>query len=105
MNAIAGNQTGVPPFFKGNNKSAVSGVYTGMSTGPKHRLKGVPTYAAWGHHGSNNGVKYRALLHFDSIVQTTWNDIQARIDNPIISSFLENMLKFANCLALSLIRT
>ena len=93
MNAIAGNQTGVPPFFKGNNKSAVSGVYTGTSTGPKHRLKGVPTYAAWGHPGSNDGVRYRALLHLDRIVQTTRNDIQARIDNPTISSFLENMLE------------
>ena len=43
MNTIAKNQTGVPPF----SRAAVTGVYTGTSTGPKHRLKGVPTYAAW----------------------------------------------------------
>ena len=38
LNAIAGNQTGVPPFFKGNH-ATLSGVYTGTGTGPKHRLK------------------------------------------------------------------
>ena len=71
LNAIAGNQTGVHPFFKGANCSSVGGVFTGTSTGPRHCLKGVPTYAAWGHPGSNDGIRYRALLELDRIVQTT----------------------------------
>ena len=92
LNAIAGNQTGVPPFFKGASRSSVGGVFTGTSTGPRHRLKGVPTYAAWGHPGSNDGIRYRALLELDRIVQTTRNDIHARIHNPAVASFLEHML-------------
>jgi len=92
LNAIAGNQTGVPPFFKGN-RATLSGVYTGTGTGPKHRLKGIPSYAAWGHPGSNDGIKYKSLMHLDRIVQTARYDIHARISNPTMSSFLENMLE------------
>lgn len=75
FNAIAGNQTGVPPFFKGN-RASLTGVYTGTGTGgPKHRLKGIPSYAAWGHPGLNDGIKYKSLLHLDCIVQTAQSQI------------------------------
>ena len=75
FNAIAGNQTGVPPFFKGN-RASLTGVYTGTGTGgPKHRLKGIPSYAAWGHPVLNDGIKYKSLLHLDCIVQTAQSQI------------------------------
>ena len=92
QNAIAGNQTGVPPFFRGGPKAAGTPVYTGTGTGPKNRLKGIPDYAAWGNPGSTDGIRYKALLELDRIVQSTRNDIQARVSDPTISQFLEHML-------------
>ena len=57
-------------------------------------LKGIPSYAAWGHPGSNDGIKYKSLMQLDRIVQTAhYYDIHARISNPTMSSFLENMLE------------
>ena len=53
----------------------------------------IPSYAAWGHPGSNDGIKYKLLMHLDRIVQPAGNDIHARITNPTMSSFLENMLE------------
>ena len=81
---------GLPMFFKGDKSTQI---FTGMSTGgPKHRFKGIQSFARWGEPGDTDCYRAKALEALEKVERTLSHDIEADLMSSEVKTFASKML-------------
>jgi hypothetical protein len=81
---------GLPMFFKGDKSAQI---FTGMATGgPKHRFKGIQSFARWGEPGDTDCYRAKALEALEKVERTLSHDIDADLTSSEVKTFANKML-------------
>ena len=81
---------GLPMFFKGDKSAQI---FTGMATGgPKHRFKGIQSFARWGEPGDTDCYRAKALEALEKVERTLSHDIESDLKSSEVKTYASKML-------------